>query len=318
MRLTFRPYQTEDDYWRIRNFLREVFMLNGRREYSWHVARFDYWRWHFILNLQVCDPVERVTTIWETTGGQIAAVLHPVGWGEARLQVHPHFRTAVLENEMLACAEEHLSDRSQAGKQLLQIPVFSADAERQQVLARRGYSRLSGRVHQWSRDLDAPVPEVPAAPGYAIRAMGELAEHPARSWASWRAFHADEPVTNYDGDWSWYQNLQSAPLYRRDLDIVAAASNGEIAAFSTFYYDDFTRSAVAVLVGTAAEHQRRGLGRAVIVEGLRRLQRLGCSRVFANAYDPPADALYGSVLGTKEDSETWFKEFQPPGPGTEG
>jgi hypothetical protein len=47
-------------------------------------------------------------------------------------------------------------------------------------------------------------------------------------------------------------------------------------------------------------------------EGLRRLQRLGCTRAFANAYDPPADALYGSVLGSKEDSETWYRELPAP------
>ena len=31
---------------------------------------------------------------------------------------------------------------------------------------------------------------------------------------------------------------------------------------------------------------------------------LGCTRAFANAHDPPADALYGSMLGTPEVSET--------------
>jgi hypothetical protein len=36
--LTMRPYQTEDDYWRIRAFLRWVMLLNGVRENSWHVA----------------------------------------------------------------------------------------------------------------------------------------------------------------------------------------------------------------------------------------------------------------------------------------
>ena len=36
---------------------------------------------------------------------------------------------------------------------------------------------------------------------------------------------------------------------------------------------------------------------------------LGCARVFANAHDAPADALYGAVLGTKEVSETWSKEL---------
>ena len=52
---------------------------------------------------------------------------------------------------------------------------------------------------------------------------------------------------------------------------------------------------------------RRGLGKAVLTEGMRRLQEMGCTRLLANGYDPPADALYGSVLGTKEDSVTWFK-----------
>ena len=41
MRLTLRPYQDENDYWRIRAFLREVFLLNGRRERSWHVPRLE-------------------------------------------------------------------------------------------------------------------------------------------------------------------------------------------------------------------------------------------------------------------------------------
>ena len=31
MKLTMRLYQVEDDYWRIREFLRQVFLLNGRR-----------------------------------------------------------------------------------------------------------------------------------------------------------------------------------------------------------------------------------------------------------------------------------------------
>jgi len=309
MKPRLRPYQNENDYWRIRNFLREVFMLNDRREHSWHVARLDYWRWHFILTCHMCDPVDRVTTLWETAGSQMAAVLHPVGWGEARLHVHPHFRTAGLEGEMLAHAEEHLSGSSQAGKRIFHVPVFPDDTQRLAVLAQRGYTKSSGSVHHWHRDLNAPILEKPAIPGYVIRSMGTIDEHPARSWASWRAFHTDEPDENYDGDWSWYQNIQSAPLYRRDLDIVAAASDGSIAAFCTIFYDDFTRSAVSVLVGTAAEHWRRGLGRAVLTEGLRRLQEMGGTRVFANAYDPPADALYGSVLGTKERSETWFKEF---------
>ena len=138
--------------------------------------------------------------------------------------------------------------------------------------------------------------------------MGDVNEFPARSWASWRAFHPDEPDEGYEG-WEWYLNIQSAPLYRRDLDIIAATPTGEIAAFCTLWFDDVTRSAVCVLVGTAPEHQRRGLGKAVMYAGLRRLRHMGGTRAFANGYDSPANTLYGAVLGSRDLSQPWVKEF---------
>jgi hypothetical protein len=100
-----------------------------------------------------------------------------------------------------------------------------------------------------------------------VRALGEVEELPARSWASWRAFHPDEPDERYQG-WEWYHNIQRIPLYRRDLDVVAVAPNGEIASFCTVWFDDVTRTGVFEPVGTAPEHQRRGLGKAVMCEGL--------------------------------------------------
>ncbi len=38
MKLTMQPYKNDDDYWRIRQFLRHMMLRNGRRELSWHVG----------------------------------------------------------------------------------------------------------------------------------------------------------------------------------------------------------------------------------------------------------------------------------------
>lgn len=309
MKLTMRSYQSENDYWHIRNFLREVFLLNDRIEHSWNVARLDYWRWHFIQTCHVCESIEKGMILWATIDSKIAAVLNDLGDGEIHLHVHPRFRTAELEGKMLAYAEEHFSEGLASGGRILYLPIFSDDLQRQRIATHRGFTKGKGWGHHYRRDLDSPISAVPVPDGYIIRSMGPLEEHAARSWASWRAFHSEEPDSNYDGDWSWYQNLQSMPLYRRDLDIVAATSEGGIAAFCTIAFDDHTRSAVCVLVGTAAEHWRRGLGKAVISEGMRRLKHLGCTRVFATAYDPRADALYRSVMQTHQPAETWIKEI---------
>jgi mycothiol synthase len=308
MKPNMRPYRTENDYWRIRAFLRQVMLLNGVREKSWHVARLDYWRWHVALNCQDRDSIADVTFLWETADGQIAAVLNPEDDGDAFLQVHPEFRTPALEEAMIAVAEERLAVERE-GKRVLVVWADAQDALRLDLLKRRGYTRGKWTGSQWRRDLNAPIPDVSIPPGYTVRALGDVDELPARSWASWRGFHPDAPDEDYEG-WEWYLNIQRCPLYRRDLDIVAVAHGGEIASVCTMWYDDVTRSACIEPVATVPEHLRRGLARATITEGLRRLQRLGATRAFVSGYEPGPNALYSSVLSTEHDlSEQWIKEL---------
>jgi predicted N-acetyltransferase YhbS len=111
-------------------------------------------------------------------------------------------------------------------------------------------------------------------------------------------------------DPTWYRNVQTAPLYRRDLDLVAVAPDGAIAAFCTIWFDDVTRSAYYEPVASLPSHQRRGLGKAVMIEGLRRLQRMGATTSFVGGHSQAANALYGSVMGSDyELYEAWVKEW---------
>jgi mycothiol synthase len=308
MKPTMRLCQDENDYWRIRAFLRQVMLLNGVREKSWHVARLDYWRWHVAANWQDRDSIENLVFLWQAADGQIAAVLNPEGRGEAHLQVHPELRTPALEEEMLAVAEERLAV-DHDDKRVLAVWTDDQDGLRLAVLKRRGYTKGKWVEHQWRRDLDTPIPDTPIPPGYTVRALGDVGELPARSWASWRGFHPDEPDEDYEG-WEWYLNIQRCPLYRRDLDIVAVAPGGEIASFCTLWYDDVTRSAYIEPVATVPEHQRRGLARAAITEGLRCLKQLGATRAFVGGYEPGPNALYSSVLSAEHDrSEAWVKRW---------
>ncbi len=130
--------------------------------------------------------------------------------------------------------------------------------------------------------------------GYSVRSLGDKEELPARTLVSWRAFHPDAPDSDYEG-WDWYLNIQRAPLYRRDLDIVAVAPGGELAYFCTVWFDDVTRTGAFEPVGTAPNHQQRGLGKAVMVEGLNRLKHLGATLATVSSFTPPAHALYSSM-----------------------
>jgi mycothiol synthase len=307
MKTTMRSYRDEDDFWRIRHFLRELMILNDLREKSWSVARFDYWRWHGLENCQSNDPLEQVTFLWETEGGQIAAVLNPEEYGQVYLQIHPAFITAELEEEMVKFAEQNLSSKRDDRKKVA-IWVDSEDTLLISMLKERGYKKGQCTESQWRRDLNHPIPDSPIAAGYTIRSLGGENELPARSWASWRGFHPQEPDEKYEG-WEWYRNIQRCPLYRRDLDLVAVHEN-IIAAITTFWFDDVTRTVYIEPVATVPEHQRRGLARALITEGLKRSQHMGAVRAFVGGYEPAPDALYSSVLSPACDRlEQWAKEW---------
>jgi ribosomal protein S18 acetylase RimI-like enzyme len=306
MKLLMRKFQQEDDYQRIRQFLQEVFMLNQRREICWPVYRWDYWRWHVNENIWKIN-LEAAVFLWESPDSRLAAVLHPEEAGDAFLQVHPEFHCLDLDVEMVSLAETQFARQQQDGRQRLVIWVHESDAMRQDLLLRRGYKKSAYPEYQRRRYMDAPIPNDQPPEGYLIRGLGDESELPARSWLCWRAFHPQEPDEKYEG-WQWYRNVQRAPLYRQDLDLVAVAPSGELAAFCTLWFDEVTRTAGIEPVGTHPAHQRRGLGRAILVEGLRRVGKLGATLCTVSSLSDAAGCLFASLGFTEcERSELWIK-----------
>ena len=312
MNFTMRSYQNQEDYWQIREFLRDIMILNDRRELSWHVARFDYWWWFANPDLEQLPPEENIF-LWETESGEIAAVLNPEGRGQAYMQVHPGFCTLELEDEIILVAEKYLATLGEDGQRQLQFFVDSQDKARQQILGQHGFKRVEevgNQEYQHRRLLDEALPDVLQIPGYAIRPMGDGLELLERCYASGLGFHEDDIHTareNRDHP-EWYHHIQSAPLYRRDLDIVAVASDGSVASFATAWFDDVSRTAYIEPVATVPAHRKRGLGKAVIIEALHRLKRMGCKVAFVGGYSERANALYFSVMGSEYDiSEPWEK-----------
>jgi predicted N-acetyltransferase YhbS len=308
MKFNMHRYKNENDYDRIREFLREVFIKNNRHELSWQVYRFDYWRWHGVANIGH-GKLETDVFIWEAPGGQTAAVLNREAPGSVFLQVHPDCQTPELIEEMITVAEKYLAVPSQDNRRKLHIWSLEQNSLRQEILQRREYVKTKKVDYQRYRSMSEPIADIPIPEGYKIRALGGEDELPARSYLSWRAFHPNEPDENYEG-WQWYHNIQKAPLYRRELDIVAEAPNGDLASFCTVWFDEVTLAAAFEPVGTSPEHQRRGLAAAVMTEGLRRLKNLGAVRAFVGSWNEATHKLYGSLGFREYDKlEAWGKEL---------
>jgi mycothiol synthase len=297
-----RRYRDEDDYWRLRAFLRRVYLLEGRHERSWHVARLDYARWHACLN-GAGVGLDEVAWLWEADAEVVGLVMPDGGRGEAHLSVDPGLRTPELEGTMLDVAEAELSETTPEGTRRLVVWAMEDDPLRPALLAERGYGRRTWVDHKWRGDLTRVLPEPEIAPGYAVRALGDGLELLERCYASGLGFHEGDTAVALDNraDPTWYRNIQRAPLYRRDLDLVAVAPDGAIAAFCTLWFDDVTRSAYVEPVATVPAHRRRGLARALLFDGLRRAQRLGATLATVGGSSEAANGLYRSVMGDDHD-----------------
>ena len=182
MQPTMRRYQDDVDYWKVRGFPREVSLLNDRRDFSWSLLRWDYWRWHGQENIEHFD-LPSVIRLWEAQG-RIAAVLNPEGPGEAFFQVHPQFTSEGLLAEMLDEAWKILAQTRADGVRELIAWVIEGDVVMKDLLARCGYARSKYKAeHIRRRPLSGPVPDVPTPAGYTVRALGDTGEHPAAELA---------------------------------------------------------------------------------------------------------------------------------------
>ena len=309
MKLNMRAYEAPD-FWKIRAFLRETFLLNDREELSWQAYRFEYWVWHGVANLDQ-GPVEEKVLLWETPDGQLAAVLNAESKGNAFIQMHPEFRSEQLENEMVDVAEERLWTVAKDGKNKVAVWADDDDDLRTGILQRRGYTQASWEMRDRYMSLEGEIPQPAVPAGFVVRPMNDGAELLERCYTSGLAFHPDNLAQAHENreDVTWYRNIQKAPLYRRDLDIVAVAPDGAVASFCTIWFDDVTLAAACEPVATSPAHQKKGLAKACIHEGLRRAREMGATMGFVGSGEEGAHRCYASAgLTDYKVSRQWLKE----------
>ena len=307
MTYTLRQYDSPSDYWRAREFFRALRISSTRPSGHWHVGAFDFWRWHWLENVAERPPTE--LRYWETAEGEIEAVLVQGDPGVCHPMADPRTATEPLYHAMLDVAERDFTTVLQDGRRVTFAWADVMDDCLNRVLEARGYELHEGghtiEYHGWHALSTAPRAK-PAPAGYVIRSMRDGDELPARSLASWRSYHPGEPDEGADPTGGWYRNIQRAPLYRRDLNVVAIAEDADIAAFATCYFDDVSRTGVFVLISAVPPHQERGLEEAVLSETLRRLHTMGAIGAYLSWYESDPGTLYESVgFADQEVSRAW-------------
>lgn len=284
MRITPRPYRGAADLDALRRFLMTARTAVDRRIYL-HPGDVV---WRIADTLVDYDPRDIVLT-WAGDDDTVAgfALLYPM-YSSYNLCVHPKHRGEDTEAEMLLATEAALEQLKapDVGDQSIQAwDVFAADLPRLALLEANGYTKVTDDWCVATRPLDGdiPAPHLPA--GYAFQHVASKAE------VERRIAHRDD-LTVDD-----YEKLRNSPGYDPTLDLMAVSSTGDVAAYCICWLDPESREGEIEPLGTRPEHRQRGLGRAVVLEALQRMQGAGMRQAMV-CYDREnlsAERLYGSL-----------------------
>jgi ribosomal protein S18 acetylase RimI-like enzyme len=289
-----RQFQGDDDFQKMRAFLIDARRATGHYAGYWHIGGGLTWC-TFLMSFRV--DLRANIRLWEDDAG---ALLGFAIFGDDfsfDLQVRPDLRWHGIEEEMFAWAEtrwrESMDDPTipQEYKGDLFANALVNDAARIAFLEQRGFTRGDKPYLRFARSLADPIP-VPALPnGFIVRGVAGEHEITNRASAHREAFHPSR-VTD-----EGYARVMRMSEYDRDLDVVAVAPDGVIAAYAMGWVDRANKVGEFEPVGTRPAFERRGLARAVLLEGMARMQARGAETalVSTGGAETGAIRLYESI-----------------------
>jgi len=276
MNIIRRRYQHVQDYQNISKFLVDNFQP-GNKDGNWLEPAWEYMHGHPAFQPEHLEKIG----IWEEDDEIVAVVNYEDGLGDAFFQFKPGYH--YLREEMLDYAEAQLT--TSEGK--LNAYVNNSDQEFTTLVKSRGYIHQPQGDRPMSRfAIPDPFPEINLPEGFRLLS---LAEEP--NWAKvhkvmWRGFnHGDDPDMVQE-EFEMRRKMFDTVTAQRDLKVIVAAPDGDFVSFCGMFYQPEGRYSYVEPVATDPDYRRMGLGKAAVLEGIRRCVGLGALEAFVGSNQP--------------------------------
>jgi hypothetical protein len=289
MAITFRTYDPDPlfgaDYAALRDFLIRL-----------DDANYPFGRWDWMITHSYLEKIGLPKIgLWSDGGEIVAVATYDCGLGGAFLPAAPGYE--FLWDEILCYAETALQ---KDGK--FAVLIRDVDLPLQGAAMRRGYAATQGR------DMDAVFTFDPgdfryALPeGFRVTSMKETYDLYKYGQVLWKGFNHEQ-----NGEGPFVMSDDFAGEFERpnvdlDLKIAVIAPNGDFVSYCGMWRDERCQSALVEPVATDPAYRKLGLGRAAVLEGLRRCAALGARRAFVGS----SQQFYYNIGFRPYQSSTWW------------
>ena len=294
MDIMFRQYTTQwgctADYEEVRAFL----IQRGECEFTY--AR---WDWMTTYSCLQRENVRRIG-LWEDNDRLVGLATFDCEIGETFLITFPAY--AFLKAEMLDYARESL-----CGPEGMRIVARDDDTEMQSLLQARGY------VPSGDCECDMllrPSMDPPVLPkGFSFTDMSQRYDLFQYGRVLWKGFnHEIDGQGTFEESLASRQNAPESEMKRPHVDlslkIAAVAPDSSFAGYCGMWYDAAVDFAVVEPLAVVPECRKLGIGRALVLEGARRVAAMGAKRVLVGS----SQEFYTKVGFCPERRATIWKE----------
>ena len=213
--------------------------------------------------------------LWENEDGELVGFAYVNRWQNLVDVFTERAFTEAIEAEVIEWVIQTLRV-SKTLRVSVDASALESDQARIDFLERHGFEGQAEASLLMARPITEALPEPVLPPGFRIRPMGGEAEIEAYVALHRAAFGTENMTVEYR------RTIMSAPDYLPELDLVAVAPNGELAALCVcqIFPDDAPRAGGQKEgwtdpIAVHPKYQRMGLAKALMVTGMRLLQQRG-------------------------------------------
>jgi predicted N-acetyltransferase YhbS len=301
MTIQFRYYNGQDDYNRVGDFLIAQYQPNNA-DGNWLEPAWEYMHNHPYLDQSSLGKIG----VWEDDGMIVAVATYESRLGEAFFQFHPAYKH--LRQEALDYAEKSLHGTSKDGRKFLRVFVNDIDDEFVALVKARGYEKDGEESRVMCQfKIPNPFPDIQLPDGFHLTSLAEECDWAKVHRVIHSGFNHGDVGSITEENLEERRKLFDTPKARRDLKIAIKAPDGNFVAFCGMFYEPTRKYAYVEPVATDPNYRRMRLGKAAVLEGIRRSGILGATVAYVGNDLP----IYQAV-GFKKVyiSECWMKYLE--------
>lgn len=272
--MIFRTYHPTpgitEDYFRVRNFFSHL----GYTEFTY--ARWDWVITHSYLDKQSLGKIG----LWEDDGKLVGVATYDTMLGNAYCLTLPGYET--LKRDMLIYAKEHLASETAFG-----VVIATTDHAFQDIAADLGFFATTEKEDDAIFYTERTPTTYRIPEGFHLTSMQETYNLEEYKRIMWKGFNHE---LDGEGEFVFTKEKQlgaEAEMKRAnvdlDLKLAVVAPDGHFASYCGMWYDELAGYAVIEPVATDPAYRRMGLGKAVVLEGIRRVAMRGAKEVLVGS-----------------------------------